>query len=441
MRRQHLVILSCILLSTGLAALGWQLASAPSIVKVAVGPVDGDDGRLLSTVAAMLSRDREGLRLKVVPTRGAAESARALDADEVQLAVVRPDVLTPAKGQSVAVMHRDAAVLLAPAGRTYRSVPDLAGRKIGIVRGTPANERILDALSAFYDLRSDALTHVVLEGPADIEAALRSGRVDAVLAVGIVGGRTLSDGIGAVVAAGGGASPVFVPIPEADAIAARSPVFETIEIARGAFGGASARPAEAFRTVAVNYRLMAATSLSDSTVSELTRLIFALRPRVAAEQPLANRLEAPDISKSSVLPVHSGASAYYEGEIPTFLDRYEDWFYLAIMVFSIVGSGFAGFASQAAGRRRARMLGLLEHLMAIVHAARSAPGNRELAELEDETDTILGTALERAGTGSLDEAGIAAFTLGLDQARLAITERRRILALAPAPPRLLQAAE
>lgn len=440
MRRPLLITLSALLLLTGFAAFTWQIASSPTTLRVAVGPADGDDARLLTTVAATLARDREGLRLKIVPTRGAAESARALDADEVQLAVVRPDIMTPTKGQSVAIMHRDPAILLAPAGKPFRSVPDLSGRKIGIIRGMPANERILDALAAFYDLPAGSLEHVTLEGPADIEAALRSGRVDAILTVGPLGSRALSDTIAAVVGAGGGQSPVFVPIPEADAIAARSPVFESIEIGRGALGGSSVRPAEAFRTVSVNFRLMASTSLADASVSELTRLLFVLRPRIAPDLPVANRLEAPDISKSSVLPVHSGASAYYEGEIPTFLDRYEDWFYLGIMVLSILGSGFAGFASQAAGKRRARMLGMLGRLMAIVHAARAAHEERELTRLEDETDEILGTALERAGAGSLDDAGVSAFTLGLDQARLAIAERRRALNLT-ATPRLVHAAE
>lgn len=439
MPRHLLIILSAVLLVTGLAALTWQLASSPTTVRVAVGPADGDDSRLLATVGAVLSRERENVRLKIVATRGLAESAEALDAGDVQLAVVRPDILTPAKGQSVAVMHRDAAVLMAAGGRDYRAVPDLAGRKVGLLRGLSANERILDALAAFYDLPAESLGHVTLEGPADAEAALKSGRVDALLAVGPIGGRMLADMIAAAMAAGGGASPTFVAIPEADAIAARSPVFESIEIARGAFGGANARPAEAFRTVAVNYRLMASTNLAESTVSELTRLIFALRPRIAPDLPLVNRLEAPDISKSSVLPVHAGAAAYYEGEIPTFLDRYEDWMYLGIMVLSILGSGFAAFASHAAGKRRARMLGLLGRLMAIVQAARTASVDRDLAALEDETDDILGSALERAGAGKLDGAGISAFALGLDQARLAIAERRAVLA--PATPRLVHAAE
>jgi hypothetical protein len=52
-------------------------------------------------------------------------------------------------------------------------------------------------------------------------------------------------------------------------------------------------------------------------------------------------------------------------------------------------------------------------------------------------------ALAKAGSGGIDNAGVAAFTLGLDQARRAIGERRRILLAqgGAEAPELAQAAE
>lgn len=440
MRRTQLLALSAALLVLGFGTLAWQYGSSPTILRVAVGPADSEDVRLVTALAAALARDRDGIRLKVVSTRGASESARELDGGRVALAVIRPDILTPAKGQSITVMHRDAALLVTTAGRDLRTASDLAGRRVGIVRGIPANERILDTLAAFYDVAPHTIGHVMLEGPADAEAALRSGRVDAVLAVGPVSGRTLSDTVAAAAAAGGG-PPIFIPVPEADAIAARSPVYEAIEIGRGAFGGSSARPAESFRTIGVHHRLVADADLSETTVSELTRLIYAVRPRLASEMSLANRIEAPETSKSSVLPIHPGAAAYYEGEVPTFLERYEDGFYLGIMLLSIVGSAFAGLASRNAGHRRSTTMVQLEQVMGLMTAARGAETHDALDALDQDADDLLRSVLERAGAGQLPEAGISAFTLGLDQARRAIAERRRGLGPEPERPRLLLAAE
>ena len=427
------------LLVVGVSALGWYLASAATTLRIAVGPAGGEDARLLAAIGATLARDRDSVRLKLLATRDTLESATAIDSRSSDLAVVRTDVAMPAGAQTVAILHRDAVMLLAPAGRGIATVTQLVGRTVGVVRHMPANERILDTLLAFYDVPSSAVERVVLEGPADVEMALRSGRVDAVLAVGTISGRTVSETFAAVVAAAAGATPVFIAVPEAGAIAQRSPAFETYEIVRGAFGGATPRPAEAVHTLGVTHRLVAASTVSDTAVSEFTKLLFAMRPRLVVEVPLANRLEAPDTSKSSVNPVHPGAAAYYDGEIPTFFERYEDWIYLGVMGLSILGSGAAGFASRAAGRRRVQMLGLLGRLLAIVREARLAASEHDLHGLETEADTILGVALDSAGSGRLDAVGVSAFTLGLEQVRQAIaTQRSRIAAR---PRHLVQAAE
>jgi hypothetical protein len=51
--------------------------------------------------------------------------------------------------------------------------------------------------------------------------------------------------------------------------------------------------------------------------------------------------------------------------------------------------------------------------------------------LQDEADVILGTAIQQAERGQLDESGIAIFTLALDQARSALSEQRTVLFLKP----------
>ena len=427
MRRPFLVAVAGCLLAVGLALLAWRVASAPTVLKVAVGPAGSEDARLVATAAQLLARDHETVRLKVVSTAGEAESAEAMDAERVDLAVVRTDIGLPEKGQTVAILHRDAAALVTVADRGITSVSGLRGRTVGIVRALAANEAMLERLLAHYEVPKEAVRTVVLESAGDVEAAFRSGRVDAILAIGSLDGRTLREAVAGVIAAGGGAGPVFLPVSEAEAIALHAPAYESIEILRGAYGGSPPRPAENIRTLGVSHRLVAAKTLEESTVSELTRLLFALRPTLAREVPLANRIEGPDTSKSSALPVHPGAEAYYEGEIQTFFERYDDWIYLGVMVLSILGSGFAGLASTASARRRARTLGLLDRLLGIVRLARSAGTEAELDALDHETDDILAVALSKAGTGGLDEAGVSAFTLGLDQVRHAVAARRLVV--------------
>ncbi len=442
MGRSTLLVIAAALLTLAVGLVGWRMFSAPTVLRVAVGPSGSEDARLISVAGQQLVRDHAGLRFKVVPVEGEAEASQAMQDEQADLAVVRTDIAMPEKAQSVAVMHKDAAVLLTVPSRDIAAITALRGRTVGVVRRVPANARILELLLDHYEVPRDSVRIVTLESAGEVAGAFRSGAVDAVLAVGSISGRNVGDTVAAVTAAAGGAAPVFLPVNEAEAIAQRSAPFAAFEIVRGAFGGAVPRPAEAVKTISVSHRLVAASSLEDGTVSELTRLLFSMRPAVAAIVPLANRIEAPDTSRSSSLPVHPGAAAFYNDEVETFFDRYDDYIYIGAMLLSVVGSGLAGLLSSASVKRRARTLGLLDRLLGIVRLARAAGTAAELDALEHETDDILGVALGKAGRGGLDDAGVSAFSLGLEQARHAIADRRRSLPAAPAGPRIVaEAAE
>lgn len=431
MRRPVLLVLATFFLLAGATIIGWRYMSSPTQLRVAVGPAGSEDARLIAAAAQYLSREHETLRFKVVPTEGEADSARAIDEGEADLAVVRTDVTMPARAQTVVVLHKDAFVLVAPAGRGIDTVGSLKGHTVGIVKRLGANAKLLETLLAHYEIPVGDVKTVVIENARDVEAALRSNQIDAAIAVGSIGGRNVLDTVASVLAAGDGAAPVFIPVTESDAIAQRSAALETFEILRGAFGGASPRPADTVKTIGVSHRLVANSTIPESTISELTRLIFVMRPTLASDVPLANRIEAPESSNSAVLPVHPGALAYYDGEVETFFEKYDDFIYIGAMLLSVVASGAAGLASTAASKRRARTLGLLDRLLGIVRLTRSAQSETELDGLEHETDEILAVALAKAGTGGLDDAGVSAFTLGLDQARHAIAERRLHLARGP----------
>ncbi|MBK3395804.1 MULTISPECIES: TAXI family TRAP transporter solute-binding subunit [Methylobacterium] len=424
MRRHLPLVLAAILALVATALLAYQWLGQPTTLRVAVGPAGSEDARLMAAVAQSLARTHEEVRLRLVPTSGVAESARMAEIGRADLAVVRSDVGIPASTQTVAILHRDAALLLAT-DPSLSAVPDLRGKRIGIVRNPAANLRLLASLLAHYDVPADAVTTVPLGDGQEAGEALREGKVDAVLTVSPLIGRTAGDVVASIGRTGG--TPAFVPIGEAAVLARRWPALESVEIARGTFGGTPPRPAETVTTVGVSHRLVAQARLADSVVSELTRLLFVIRPALAVEVPLANQIEAPETSKSASLPVHPGAQAYYEGEVESFFERYGDWFYLLVMCVSILGSAAATLVSRAANRSRARDMALLRQLLAIVRASRDVEDELELSDLERQADEILAAALARAGTGAIDNAGVAAFTLGLDQARRAIAERRAVL--------------
>jgi TRAP transporter TAXI family solute receptor len=438
MRRLVLIAVAASLALLALGLFAFQWISAPTTMRIAVGPIGSEDTRLVVAAAQYLARERQPVRLKLVLTDGPAGSAAALESERADLAVVRSDIALPAKGQTVAIMHRDAAILMSlPSAGIWR-VAGLAGRNVGILRPQEPNQRLLETILAQYEVPKATVTTVPLASATEIEEAFRAKRIDALLVIGTVTGQAVTDAVSAVAQASEGA-PVFIPITEADAMAQRSPVFEELEVVRGTFGGTPPRPAESFETLGVTHRLVAQADLDEGAVAELTQLLFAMRPSLSNEVPLANRIEAPDTAKGSTLPVHAGAAAYYEGEVQTFFERYGDWFYLGVMVLSIVGSGAAGLASAASGRSRRRTMALLDEVLRIVERARRAVSEPELQALERETDEVLATALSKAARDEIDQTVMVAMFLGLDQARRAIHEQRLILE--NRHPTLAQAAE
>ena len=424
MRRYVFAATAAALALVAVIAMSAWYFERPTVVRVTVAR-DTPDQQLVTAVAAVMSRERETLRLRVTPVENASASAAAIDDGSTDFAVVRTDIDMPRQGQTVAILHRSAVMILAPGGSGVSQIADLKGRNIGVLTtrsGGEANARLVDVLLAHYDAGEG--TRKVTLTAEELPQAFAERRIDALIAVGDPSTNQLNDILSTVTAAGQG-QPEFVPVLEGKALAQRSPVFEPVEVPRGAFGGATPRPPRDVQTIGVSTRLVARAKLPDSTVGEMVRILFATRPLIAAATPLANRMEAPFTDKGATLPVHPGAAAYLDGEEETFLDKYSDFIYIGAMVVSVLASAAAALASRLTAVNHARSEELMELLLEHLAAARDAPSTARLDELEREADTVLAQALEAGSLRHLDTHRVTALGLALDQVRLAIRDRRR----------------
>ncbi|WP_158266773.1 TAXI family TRAP transporter solute-binding subunit [Alsobacter soli] len=397
----------------------------PTEFVVAVGPPHSEDAKLVQAADKILRRDRASVRLKVLLTPGPAEAAKAFDDEKADLAVVRSDLSVNSTGQAIAILHRNAAVLLAPSGSPIEHVGDLRGKTVGMVRQTVANDQLLETILRQYEVPGHEVARVAL-GLEEIESAVRNHRVDAVLAVGPVTGNIVPAAVAAV-AAGAGAPPIFVPVNEADAIAQRTPAYDSMQIVRGSFGGAPPKPSDSVQTIAAVYRIVAQAKLADAHVTDLTRRLYEMRNDLVAAVPLAARIEAPDTDKGGRITVHPGAAAYLDGDEESFLDRYGDWFYIIAMVMGGVASAFAALAGRWRSRGHEQAL-RLERLLGIMREARTAETRQVLDYLEQQADEVFSQTLALASREEIDAGRLTAFSLALDQVRQAIAERRRMLA-------------
>src|SRR4051812_34752897 len=73
----------------------YEVYSRPVDMKVAVGPVAGDDYALLTGLARRLTSTKAAVRITIVPSEGPAHAARALENGNADLAVIREDLPIP----------------------------------------------------------------------------------------------------------------------------------------------------------------------------------------------------------------------------------------------------------------------------------------------------------------------------------------------------------
>ena len=396
----------------------------PTVVRVAIPEGNHSDYDLLSAASKVVRHNHQPIRFKLVSTPDAKSASDALDAAKVDMAIVRTDSVMPADGQTVVILHRDAAILVVPHGSELKDVTDLKGHTVGVV-GAVENGRALDTILGQYDVATDEVKRVPLARDGVGEAVLRH-EVDAVLVTGIVSGPLVQDTVKAIGKAGDG-PPSFIGVPEADAIAQRSPAYDALEVVKGAFHGAPPLPGEEFNTLSITHRLVANSELSDRTVADVTRFLLSERSAIVALNPMAQRIEAPSTDKGSMLPAHAGTAAYIDDEEESFLDQYSDYIYLAAMFFGVLASGATALFSRlnAQGVRVAEHI--TERLVEILKLSRTAPSVGALEALEAETDEIVASSLERSFARGLDERCISTLRLALDQVRGAIRDRRLLL--------------
>jgi TRAP-type uncharacterized transport system substrate-binding protein len=423
-----------ILAAIAAAATAIYYYERPSVLRVAV-PRDSEDQAILTAAGLEFAKDKEAIRLKLVPVENLAESSRALEDGRADLAVVRSDIAMPPSGQTVLIMRRNAALLFAPAQSELRAVDDLGGHRIGILQPAAAgeldNHLLLDTALAQYDVQPASVERIALT-LAELTQAVERNEIDAVFAVGVPGSDGLAEAVNAVATAGHG-PPVFLPIAEAKAIAQRSPAFEGVEVVRGVFGGAQPKPAADFDTLGVSTRLVARSSLGNDVAGALTRLMLAARPAVATRIPIANRIEAPPTDKGAALPVHPGALAFLDDEEESFLDKYSDAFYIGAMCLSLLGTALATAAARLRPQPASETDRILRRLIELIASARKAEHGDSLDAYEEEADHLLGLALAPDVIHGMGVNRMGALDLALNQLRHIIGERRQNLA-APARP-------
>src|SRR6266480_527968 len=434
-QKMMLVTLAGILAIVGSLAGAYYFATRPMTLRIAVGPANSDDLRLVQTLTQAFAH--HAVRLRPIQTDGATASARTLAEGKTDLAIIRGDLEVPKNAQAVATLRKNVGVLWVPpaakgkgkmSARKITKIQQLAGHSNGVVGRTEANVNLLKVFLQQYGV--DPAKVEIVQFPAnDAADAIRKQKADAYLAAGPVNSKITADAIAASTRDGG--APSFLAIDAAEAIAQNHPMYEASEIPAGAFGGSPAKPEEEAKTISFSHHIVARKGLSDSTVAAFTRQLFAIRQTLMAEFPLAAKIETPDTDKDAVIPVHPGAAAFVDGEEKTFLDHYSDYIWWGLMALSAMGSAGAWFAGYLKKDERSNNSSLRDRLLEMIATARRSDSAEELDRMQAEADGILRDTLTCFEHGAIEEGALTAFNIALEQFHNAVADRKALLMSMP----------
>lgn len=439
-RRVTFITLAGVLAIVGALAASYYFAMRPVTLRIAVGPANSDDLKVVQNLTQAFNNQRNSLvRLRPVQTDGAVASADLLGESKADLAIIRGDLDVPRNAQAVATLRKNVVVMWVPVAPKARArgkkvppaitgIAQLSGRRIGVVGRTQGNVNLLKVILRQYGV--DPATVEIVQFPATESAeVIRSLKADVYLAAGPVNSKITADAIAAT--ARDGFTPKFLAIESAAAIAQNFPAYEASEIPAGTFGSAPSRPEEEVKTISFSHHIVARRGVAESTISIFTRQLFAVRQSLKNEFPLAAMIETPDTDKDATIPVHPGAAAFVDGEEKTFLDRYSDYIWWSLMAASAMGSVGAWFAGALKKDERTMNTSQRDRLLDMLTAARNCDSMDELDRMQAEADAILRDTLQCFEHGAIEQGTLTAFNIAIEQFHNAVADRKTLLMSMP----------
>lgn len=440
-RRRKNTISALLVLAAGLllfaaAGTALYLVLRPETLRIAVGPPGSEDQKLIQALAQSFAREKGHVRLAPITTEGAVESIALLASGKTDLAVARGDLEMPADAESVAILRKNVVVLWAPSGlpaakgakkpaAKIKTIDDLAGHRVGVIGRTQANVTLLKVILKESGVQPDKVT-VTQFATNQLAEMARDPTIDAYMAVGPLDSKITIEAIAATAKARG--EPKFLPIDVSEAIAQKHPLYEAEEIHGSTFNASPARPEDKVDTVSVNHLIVARKAVSETAVGGFVRQLFAVRQLVAREVPAAAKIEKPDTDKDAALRAHPGAAAYIDGTERTFLERYSDYFWFAILLLSGFGSGGAWLRHYLKRNEREQNIHHREKVLAMISKVRETESFEEVAAMQHEADAILRETLECYEDGAIEEGDLSAFGLIMEQFHHAVAEQRMAMA-------------
>lgn len=411
-----------------LAARTW-LKNSETLV-FAVGDPNGPEARFANKLATVLKNNSSRFNLKIV---GHADSAKALaqfDRREANLAVLRTDARVPPRARAVAILDHDVLLLMSPAGKKIKSAADLKKKKVAIIAENETGAAYIRNILELTDSNPATAPLIQVVPPGSPVDKLFASGFAAAIAI-VPASRLVRDKGYEQAARRGGLT--LNTIEAAKILTRRYPALSEETIESGTLSSSPSIPDDDVGTVGLKWMLVTQSRMPDTTIGELSRLVYENKAELALENGFASRIEPAATDKDAFIIAHPGAAEYINDDIKSFVERYSDLMYFAAAALGIIGSICATLYTQVTRVAPEKASELATQLLDLGEDVQDATSLEEIDELQDELEKILRGVVIGLRDGTVSSDGLDTFKLGYQFVRDEIGMRREALQRHPPP--------
>lgn len=409
--------LSVILIGGFLAKIQMDKKRTYSLV-LATGSQQGIYYPFGKAIAQVISQVNPQLKIEILETEGGEQNMKFLEANKAQLAIIQTDTETTPSGREIASLFTEVFHLIAAENSGIKTLSDLRGKRIALMPSGSGSYNSFWFVMDHYGLNQRDFQYTSVPWSKASEL-FKNGEVDAIFRVLPVGNKFIRDLLKITPSE-------LVPIDQVGAMKIKFPYWEENPIPKGVYKADPPVPSNNLPTVGVQAILVVRANIPAEIVGEITRILFQYRRNIVNMNSLGASIQQPTL-RSSILPLHEGAQAYYDREKPNFLVSNADLFGLILSTMTLVISGIWQIKARWSQTQKNRADYYNLEIIDLIEQVKIAENLTRVEELEERLFIIFKETISDLDEDRIDPGSFQSFTFAWDTALEKIKEQKNHL--------------